>query len=221
MRVVIGIPVHRQMEADFGVCLASMAMWTVRFAPEIDIAVQRTSSSILAQARTRLWRWAEENQADYLLFADADQTFPPDALLRLLSHGLDIVGANYPIRTTEAMISTGRGLDDEPLPLPRRGDGIGEARHLGLGLCLIKLSPVREALSAQARKEGRTTYFPLFAALPDPDGARNPNGDDKFVGEDVYFFDKLRAAGIKLHVDHDLSVEVGHIADVHLEFPGS
>lgn len=207
------------MEADFGVCLASMTMWTVRCAPHIDIAVQRVSSSILAQARTRLWRWSEENQADYLLFADADQTFPPDALLRLLAHQLPAVGANYPVRTPGMIVSTGRGLDGEALGLPRSGQGIEEVGHLGLGLCLIHMPPVRTALAAQASKEGRETYFPLFAALPDPDGARNPNGDDKFVGEDIYFFDKLRAAGIKLYVDHDLSVDVGPIADIHLQFP--
>ena len=219
MRVVIAIPVHRQMEADFGVCLASLTMYTVRVAPHIDIAVQRVSSSILAQSRTRLWRWAEANQADYILFADADQTFPSDALLRLLAHDLPAVGANYPARIAEVMVSTGWGLDGLPLKHPRPGDGVEEVLHLGLGLCLIKVPEVSAALAAQAEREGRTTYYPLFAALPDPDGARHPNGDDKFIGEDVYFFDKLRAAGIKLHVDHDLSREVGHLSDIHLAFP--
>lgn len=218
-RVVIAIPVHRQMEADFGVCLAGLTMHTVRQAPSIDIAVQRVSSSILAQARTRLWRWAENNRADYILFADADQTFPPDALLRLLAHDLPAVGANYPARTAEVMVSTGWGLDGQTLKLPRRGDGVEEVLHLGLGMCLINVPAVASALADQAQREGRSTYYPLFAALPDPDGALHPNGDDKFIGEDVYFFDKLRAAGIKLHVDHDLSLEVGHLADIHLAFP--
>lgn len=219
MRVVIAIPVHRQMEADFGVCLAGLTMHTVRQAPNIDIAVQRVSSSILAQARTRLWRWSENNRADYILFADADQTFPPDALLRLLAHDLPAVGANYPARIAEVMVSTGWGLDGQPLKHPRPGDGVEEVLHLGLGLCLINVPAVASALSAQAEREGRRTYYPIFAALPDPDGVRHPNGDDKFTGEDAYFFDKLRAAGIKLHVDHDLSREVGHLADIHLAFP--
>ncbi|HLL30088.1 MAG TPA: hypothetical protein VK403_03735 [Allosphingosinicella sp.] len=219
MRIVIAIPVHRQMEADFGVCLAGLTMHTVRFAPHIDLAVQRVSSSILAQARTRLWRWAEQNQAQYILFADADQTFPPDGLLRLLSHNLPAVGANYPARTPDVMVSTGWDLQGRPLKHPRPGDGVEEVLHLGLGLCLIKVPEVSAALAAQAEREGRSTYYPLFAALPDPDGARHPNGDDVFIGEDVYFFDKLRAAGIKLHVDHDLSLQVSHIADIHLAFP--
>lgn len=219
MRIVIAIPVHRQMEADFGVCLTVLAMWTVRSAPQIDIAVQRVSSSILAQARTKLWRWAEDNQADYILFADADQTFPADALLRLLSHDLPAVGANYPARTSDAIVSTGWDLDGAPLKHPKRGDGVEEVRHLGLGFCLINVPVVRAALEALAERVGRSTYYPLFAALPDPEGARHPNGDDKFIGEDVYFFDRLRAAGIKLYVDHDLSREVGHIADIHLAFP--
>jgi hypothetical protein len=220
MRILIGIPVLRQMEADFGVSLALLTMDTVRFAPQIDLAVQRVSSSILAQARTRLWRWAEDNHADYLLFLDADHTFPADALLRLLQHRLAVVGAHYRCRLPDVVASAGWGLDGNPLKNPKPGDGVEEAKHLGLGLCLLHVPTVREALAAQAGREGRETYYPLFAALPDPDGARHPNGDDKFTGEDVYFFDKLRAAGIKLHVDHDLSLEVGHIAEHNLTFPG-
>ena len=219
IRVAIAIPVHRQMEADFGVCLTGLAMYTVRHAPHIDIAVQRRSSSILAQSRTALWRWAERNSADYILFADADQTFPPNALLRLLGHQLPAVGANYRARNADATVSTGRGLDGQPLPAPRPGDRVEEVLHLGLGFCLVAVPEVSAALAAQAAKEGRETYYPLFAALPDPDGACHPDGEDKFTGEDTYFFNKLRSAGIALHVDHALSREVGHIADIHLAFP--
>jgi hypothetical protein len=219
MRLVIAIPVLRQMEADFGVCLAALTMHTVRFAPQIDIAIQRVSSSILAQARTKLWRWAEDNRADYLLFADADQTFPPDALLRLLARNLPAVGANYRARIADIVVSTGWALDGTPLKPPRPGDGVELVKHLGLGFCLLHVPTIRAALEAQAKTEGRASYYPLFAALPDPDGKRHPNGDDMFLGEDAYFFDKLRAAGVTLHVDHDLSVEIGHLADAHLVFP--
>jgi hypothetical protein len=211
VRIFIAIPVHRQMDADFGICLSLLTMDTVRAAPHIDLAVVRVSSSILAQARTSLWRGAEDARADYLLFLDSDQTFPGNALLRLLARKLPVVGAHYPQRVPGRRISCGWALDGTPIRVSRGGMGVEEVRHLGLGLCLIDMKAAREALAAQAGREGRSTYYPLFAALPDPEGGRHPNGMDIFRGEDVYFFDKLRAAGLKVHVDHDLSAEVGHI----------
>jgi hypothetical protein len=207
------------MEADFGVCLALLGMYTTRAAPHIDLAVRTASSSILAKSRTALWRWGEDNRADYILFLDADHTFPPDALLSLLKRKLPVVGAHYRSRRPGISTSIGRGLDGELLKDPKPGDGIEEVSYLGLGLCLIDMRAAKTALAEQARKEGRSTHYPLFAALPDPDGARHPNGEDKFIGEDVYFFDKLRAAGLKIHADHDLSVNVGHIGEQTFAFP--
>lgn len=220
MRIFIGIPVHRTMEADFGICLSLLTMDTVRAAPSIDLAVVRVSSSILAQARTALWRGAEEARADYLLFIDADQTFPPDALLRLLSRKLPVVGAHSAQRVPGPPVSCGWGLDGRQIPNSRPGMGVAEVKHLGLGLCLVDMNAARAALAAQAAKEGRRTYYPLFAALPDPDGGRHPNGQDIFGGEDAFFMDKLRAAGIGIHVDHDLSCEVGHIGQHIFTFGG-
>lgn len=220
MRIFIGIPVHRQMDADFGICLSLLTMDTVRFAPHIQLAVMRMSSSILAQSRTALWRGAEEAGADYLLFLDSDQTFPPDALLRLLARKLPVVGAHYPQRVAGPPVSCGWGLDGKPIRTPRPGMGVEEVKHLGLGLCLIDMRVAPAALSAQAAKEGRANYYPLFAALPDPEGRRHPNGMDVFGGEDAYFFDKLRAAGIPAHVDHDLSCEIGHIGHHVFTFQG-
>jgi hypothetical protein len=43
--------------------------------------------------------------------------------------------------------------------------------------------------------------------------------DGKFVGEDVLFYDRLRAAGLKVHVDHALSIWIGHIHEQNLMFP--
>jgi hypothetical protein len=38
-----------------------------------------------------------------------------------------------------------------------------------------------------------------------------PNG--KLLGEDIYFCIKAKDAGIDTYVDHDLSMEIGHIGN--------
>ena len=57
-----------------------------------------SESSSVAKNREWLSNEAEKIGADWLLWLDSDQTFPADTLLRLLAHGLPLVGANYPQR---------------------------------------------------------------------------------------------------------------------------
>ena len=52
---------------------------------------------------------------------------------------------------------------------------------------------------------------PLFETRSLPDG--------KFIGEDVLFCDRLRDAGLKIHIDHGLSIWVGHLSEQNLMFP--
>jgi hypothetical protein len=86
-------------------------------------------------------------------------------------------------------------------PLIEPGEGLEEVQSMGLGFCLVHRSVI----------ERLTGDEPLFWLGIDADGG--------VVGEDVWFFRKLRAAGIRLFVDHDLSREVGHISEVELRLP--
>jgi len=80
--------------------------------------------------------------------------------------------------------------------------------HLGLGLCLINMR-VFDVLQEKAEDKGEKTFLPLFKFIEKPDGIG-------VIGEDVFFFEKLRAAGIPIHCDHALSWEVGHIHEAIL-----
>lgn len=50
---------------------------------------------VLLRARSNLLQQSIEVGADDLVFVDADIIWPPEALLRLLSHDLDVVGMSY------------------------------------------------------------------------------------------------------------------------------
>ena len=44
--------------------------------------------------RTRLALAAQRERLDYILWLDADHSFPPDTLFALMAHDLPIVGCN-------------------------------------------------------------------------------------------------------------------------------
>jgi hypothetical protein len=141
--------------------------------------------------RTRLALRALECESDYFLGIDSDQTFEPDALIRLMAHDKPMVGTSIASRHNgKAAVY---GFDGKSLPRRR---GLEQVAAVGLGFCLIK-TPL-------LRKLGH----PWFASEIGPDG--------KLVrGEDVHFCNQVRNAGFPIYVDHDLTI--GHLTEHELK----
>lgn len=210
MKVALCIPCHGDTKADFTFSLARMIATTLTQGQGVEIETLIARSSILVQSRTRLWEWSREWGADYILWLDSDHTFPPQVLLRLLSHKLPVVGANYRRRHAQVFPSAVRrdaaGAWEmvQTTPAKARVDMLEEVDRLGFGLLLMEVAAVVQALGDQP--------YPLFETRSLPDGG--------FIGEDSLFCDRLRAGGLKIHVDHGLSIKVGHLHEVDLLFPG-
>ena len=170
-------------------------------------------SGIIQQARHRLFFEALKWEADFILWCDSDHVFPADAITRLLTHGKDIVGCNYARRTLQGQPTspTAAKLDrysheDTLCYTTKEKADAGELEmvdHMGMGLCLMNMA-ILERLTEKAEADGLPSFMPLFhwKAKEDLTGT---------VGEDVYFFEKCREAGLDVWVDHALSWEVGHI----------
>lgn len=218
MKIALCIPCHRQTEAKFTQCLASLIAFSSRATVEIDgnpvtpeFEIFMVSSSLLCESRNRLVAEAINWEADYMLWMDADHVFPCDALLRLLSKSQLVVGCNYARRFSPTSPTASKYGEDDEMDLvwttqeKAAAGELEEVAHLGLGLCLIDMR-VYAILEAQAEEEGKEHFWPLFIQPPTPDGIR-------CVGEDVSYFKKLREAGIKIFCDHELSWEVGHIGE--------
>ena len=95
MKVAICIPRYGDIKGAFAISLARLVAHSLGKSPEpLDIEIFSISSSDLPQSRTELLKDAIQWQARYLLWLDADHVFPADALLRLLAHGLAVVGCN-------------------------------------------------------------------------------------------------------------------------------
>jgi len=171
------------------------------------------ASSMLTESRHRLVAEALNWGADYMLWCDADHTFPPEALLQLWQRNVQVVGTNYARRskptgpTACKMVTNDEGQDHKNLlytTLEKCQDElIEEVTHVGFGFCLIRMD-VFDVLQAHAEAQGKETFLPLFMFQP----TDNFKG---MIGEDVYFFNKLREAGIKVYCDHGVSWHVGHI----------
>lgn len=210
MKIAVCTPHYGDVTAGYAFSLATMLVRTARTpldyngrvtTPETNLFM--ATSSVLPQLRNVLYARAADWGADYLLWVDADQTFPEDALLRLLSLNLPVVGANYPRRVPPHQ-PTATALDGQLIWTTQElADAwhVDQVRSLGFGFCLMDMHVI-EAMRREQLAQGDEK--PLFAVEMVGDGTR-------IVGEDVYFFRQLSEAGIHVHVDHALSWTVGHV----------
>jgi len=209
MKIALCIPCHGDPKADFTFCLARLIATSLTAGQGVEIETLIARSSILVQSRTRLFEWAQDWGADYILWMDSDHTFAPQSLLKLLALRLPIVGANYRRRHVQNFPSAVK-RDGEgnwqlvfTTPAQAKAGEVEEVDRIGFGFLLMEMKAVREALGDK--------LHPLFETHSLPDGS--------FVGEDSLFCDRLRAAGLKIHVDHEVSLLVGHMHEQNLMFP--
>lgn len=209
MRIAICTPYHADVTAEYARSLGKMLMYTVQAnvffngaatVPELEVFHRRSSE--LPRSRNTLAKDALDWGANYLLWIDADHLFPEDALLRLLSLNLPVVGANYPRRQRPTW-PTAVGLDGEYVwtteEAAKRAQ-VDQVSHLGLGFCLIDINVIRTLYGDGSK--------PLFATQPLGDGRES-------VGEDVFFFRRVQEAGFGVFLDHTLSWVIGHV-HVHI-----
>lgn len=198
MKIAICFPVYGDTRAAFTLSLARMIAATFEHWPILgtgdrpQIEVFSKTGSNVAFNREALVDEADKWNADWLLFADADQTFPPKALLRLLAAGKTVVAANSPRRQAN------------PLPLATRAKGDGTYEPVWSTKAKIEadlLEPVSYvgfSLFLASMEAVRAVAKPRFVITHD-------------LGEDAYFCFKLADCGHPVHVDHRLSASVGHI----------
>lgn len=209
MKVALCIPCHGDTKADFTFCLARMIAATLSAGRGVELETLIARSSILVQSRTSLFEWSRDWGADYILWLDSDHTFPPHALLKLLDDEVPVVGANYRRRADQVVPSAvkrnGSGSWEfvQTTPAKAQADQLEEADRVGMGFLLMEMKAVQAALGEH--------LYPLFETRSLPDGS--------FIGEDSLFCDRLRAGGLKIHVDHKVSLWVGHIHERNVMFP--
>lgn len=198
LRIAICIPSYGDWKAAF-CCDVIEAISVTLQHPDIPdgsaLQLFNTRSSILPQSRSTLSSDALKWGATHLWWLDCDMRFPSDALQRLLARDLDIVGVNYVSRHYPHAPTTwknGRKFSSAGRT------GVEPVGFVGMG-CVLMTRRVVEAVEEPRFMFGFT------------------KNDKKYVGEDVYFFDKAIKAGFAPHVDHDLSQQIKHIGEVEYD----
>lgn len=196
MRVAICIPARGQMEVTTAFDLTRMAAY-MAVKKNIDLNVYTSQGTLIFDQRNSLVRTAVEEKCDYILFIDADMRFPKTTLERLLAHKKDIIGVNattrmMPPKPTARNIQINEdGSVDWLEVFSNKEKGIGKVDAIGCGVMLIKTSCLKNIPQP---------YFYFEQLLK-----------GKLLGEDIYFCIKAKDAGIDTWVDHDLSMEIGHV----------
>jgi hypothetical protein len=222
LKLAIAVPVYDKVEPAFfqSIMSAVSYFYETKLCDDEGNEIPKmievfVVGGIIQEARHRLLTEAVQFNADYLLWADSDHVFPADTIPRLLAHQKDIVGCNYarrvPFERPTAPVAARLNRNDYSQKLcyttKEKADAgeLEKVDHLGLGLTLMHMS-VMEALVKQADAEGRDSFMPLFHWED-----KDPGNGKGTVGEDVFFFQKCREAGLDVWCDHALSWEVGHI----------
>jgi cellulose synthase/poly-beta-1,6-N-acetylglucosamine synthase-like glycosyltransferase len=196
MRVAICIPARGQMEVTTAFDLTMMAAYMAG-KKNIDLNVYTSQGTLIFDQRNSLVRTAVEEKCDYILFIDADMRFPKTTLERLLAHKKDIIGVNattrmMPPKPTARNIQINEDGSVDWLEIfSNKEKGIGKVDAIGCGVMLIKTSCLKNIPQP---------YFYFEQLLK-----------GKLLGEDIYFCIKAKDAGIDTWVDHDLSMEIGHV----------
>ncbi len=188
MKVYIAIPSCRDWKPHFGASLCGLVKkMTV---DNVDFIINAMiGTSVLPKARQMAMEHAIELGYSHILFLDDDMQFGND-LFDGLSKGLPIVAANYSNKNPNTNPQS-HGVDGHPLSSVGKS-GIEEAGWVGFGAVLIDLS----IMDNVEKPWFETRWMP----------ERN-----SFIGEDYYFCGKVRTAGHKIYVNHDL--KVGHVGD--------
>lgn len=187
MSGIIGVSASEMARfSQFTSCLANLDKppgTVVQFETGIDIAINRRA----------IVRSALESNAEWVWFVDDDMLFPPDHLMRLLSHEKDVVASLYmnrkppfyPVAFNRKTV-TENGSVWHPVDL--RGapsSGLVEIVAAGAGGLLVRTGVLH-----------KIAYDRWFVR----DGA----------GEDLSFCDRVLGAGVPILLD--LAARMGHIS---------
>jgi len=199
-KIIIGIPSIGYIRAETMTATIEAMSWV----QNCDFIVSAPTGCYIHQLREFLAESALQMKATHLLFIDSDMTFEPEGIKKLLESAKPVIGADYHYKLMPKMSVTKIDpakvdqsyLEDDPnqpgvkiinAKIPQKPF---EVLAVGTGFMLIE-TWVFEKLKKP------WFWFDIK--------------DEKLVGEDMYFCEKVRQT--KIGVWCNPAVEVGHIGN--------
>jgi hypothetical protein len=202
-RVLVALPTRDHVPAEFMhdfARLTATVCSTMVADGLIEWSINMLQGTAIHTLRQELAELALERDATHMLWLDTDHRFPANAFFRLWAHHLPMVGVNYSTRkwpctcvAFKRVATTPAESNVKVYTLPE-SSGVEKVDAVGFGMVLLDVAVLR-SLDPKER---------WFMWGYDPESKRD-------MGEDVYFCSKVRQAGWDIHIDHDLSKEVGHL----------
>lgn len=185
MRVAIGIPSGDTVHADFACALASLCAYSNK--ADIALAIINHKGPLIAENRNRIVAEAQKLEAEYVLFIDADMTFPPTTLLHLIVARKAIVACDA--RRKRGEHSTIAVKDGLPLG---KTDELVSVDSIGTGIMLIHMS--------------------VFKDMPKPWFSEHYDEvKDRHVGGDIHFCWRAKLLNFPIYCHGKLSQQIGHL----------
>lgn len=198
MKLAILLPTGSMVHADFAQSLAVMIQFLCRERipgyGSTQLAIMNKRTSLLPVSREGLIDDALKQGCSHGLFIDSDQVFPFFSVHQLAQHQVPIIGANIATKMLPSTPSARNSVIERKPVYSHGKTGIEKVQYIGFGLTLIDLKIFSNMPKPWFPIEWRESYY---------------------VGEDLAFCDKARAAGNLIYVDHDLSLQVQHVGDYH------
>ena len=241
IKVCVCVPSLNVGQTDTSMALCTMTSYSLVHG--VQVLLLNEKCCYVTQSRNRLVSDALGHNPDFIMFIDTDMVFPADAMMRLLEHDKDIVGANY-ARRSEPFTMLGH-------PLVWRSDlppgGLVEYEALPTGMLMIKADVFRKMpwpwfyeTYHRDQADGRHPIEAFFDHLEDnflmdlPEDIEielrhnkdlmkwvtecsnqkwRPDPKYPYIGDDYAFCLKARRFGYKVWCDFDLTYMIGHIGE--------
>jgi hypothetical protein len=188
-QILIAIPAKNLIEAE-----TFKSIYDLEVPDGYETVFQYFYGYQVEQVRNLIADWIVKGPYDYLFAVDADISFSPDTLKKMLSHNKDMVTGLYIQRIPgkhciEVMRRNEHGGVTHVPYDQLKGKGLVQVDSAGFGCCLIK-------------KDVFTSIeYPHFVYKSALDHAHT-------ISEDVYFFLKAKAQGKEIWAD--TSILCGH-----------
>jgi hypothetical protein len=195
-KILLGIPTYKFLTAfAFGHMMGTLldgvnSGLIRRLEIEADMYVTMARNQMCATALDLFGK----GEITHLLMIDDDMIIPNGAIAKLASTDLDVVGGAYytrDLRPVAYMFEPFGFLKDIPK------EGIIPIGGTGAGFLLISC----KILMRMKEHYGNEWWFQNSVEVD--------SGQEKYLGEDVFFFRRLREMGIQAYLDCD--IQCGHI----------
>jgi hypothetical protein len=150
------------------------------------------------------------SDCSHLIMVDSDLSFDGDAIIKLLKADEQIVAAAYPYRSLEKEgFPISIKLDENRIPIGNREKHLIECSFVPTGLMCIKrdvFDILKKEYPDLIDSSGELQFFQtgiLFAK----------EGNKDYYGEDVYFCEICKRAGIQIWCDPNINID--HIGELH------